>query len=315
MSQQQEGASSTSTLKSGNATSTNTTGTFAYLQPYARSEFSPLLCISTQTKPSNSQWLREERPCSRSPRSVSPSLTLRPSPPNKSLDIPLLLAGTLHHPSRAFFTRPTGCSPTSHILPALPPACWVLARIWGRDVGISRWGRAERGWDCNRHVSSLTTSHLYCELTCRPIFTLTTYVHPAHACSLVAHLSRLSRAQVSPCPTSSCPARIERRSNGVCRIVRDGVFLVPELRVISREGVSFFSSFRVDRVVECGTLAMLHVIDAFMLEAVHNCTRDMGTCVVQSRRRTRPYIERPAGFIMSVAFTTDKCQYCEPLIS
>ncbi|KAG6369631.1 hypothetical protein JVT61DRAFT_14200 [Boletus reticuloceps] len=42
MSQQQESTPSTSALKGGDSTtSTKATGKFAYLQPYARSKFSP----------------------------------------------------------------------------------------------------------------------------------------------------------------------------------------------------------------------------------------------------------------------------------
>lgn len=144
MSQQQEGTSSTSAVKDGDTTLTNETGTFAYLQPYARSKFSTNHHI-LPFQPSDRSRLREEYPCSRSPRSVSPPHTTS-LPSNKPLN------DVAPH-SYAFFACPTGCSPTPHILSSLPSPCWVLTCIWRCDMGVFRWGRAEWGWHRDGYVS------------------------------------------------------------------------------------------------------------------------------------------------------------------
>ena len=83
MSQQQgtSSDSSTSAPKSGDAIPTNATGTFAHLQPYARSKFSPPFAIPFRQR--HLTRLHEEHLRSRSPRSVSPSHALSSHPISK----------------------------------------------------------------------------------------------------------------------------------------------------------------------------------------------------------------------------------------
>jgi hypothetical protein len=118
-----------------------------------------VLCHFIQTASSDRPWLHEQHLRSRSPRLVSPSHTLS-SPSNKPLNIPAVDAANC-----TFVTRPTGCAPTSHILPTLPPAHWVLACVWCRHMGVFHWGRAERGWHRDMRVSLFSTRHVR-ELTC-----------------------------------------------------------------------------------------------------------------------------------------------------